>query len=197
VGALTGDRVLRLLRESGALLEGHFLLSSGLHSPRYIQCARLLQHPTLAEQACRALADKVRALGAVDVVVGPALGGIVVAYELGRALGVRGLFTEREQGEMTLRRGFQIVPGERALIAEDVVTTGRSSLEVAAVVSACGGSVVGAACLVDRRSEDGLALPLVSLAKMAIETHPPEACPLCRGGVPLVKPGSRSGAAAG
>lgn len=191
MGALTSDQVLGLLREAGALLEGHFLLSSGLHSPRYIQCARLLQHPALAERACGALAEKVRALGAVDAVVGPALGGIIVAYELARALGVRGLFAEREQGRMTLRRGFRIAPGERVLIAEDVVTTGRSSLEVAAVVDACGGNVVGVACLVDRRAQDDLTLPLVSLVKMAIETHPPETCPLCRRGLPLVKPGSR------
>ncbi|HAZ27734.1 TPA: orotate phosphoribosyltransferase [Candidatus Acetothermia bacterium] len=196
VDALTGDQALALLRETEALLEGHFLLSSGLHSPRYIQCARLLQHPAHAARVGQALAAKVRALGAVDAVVGPALGGIIVAYELGRALGVRGLFTERDQGTMTLRRGFWIAPGERVLVAEDVVTTGRSSLEVASVVEAHGGRVVGVACLVDRRPEDDLALPLVALVKMTIATHPPEACPLCRGGVPLVKPGSRSGTTA-
>lgn len=197
VAALTPDEALGLLRECGALLDGHFLLSSGLHSPRYIQCARLLQHPALAERACGALADHVQPLGPVDGVVGPALGGIVVAYELARALRVRGMFTEREGGTMTLRRGFQLAPGERVLIAEDVVTTGRSSLEVASVVEAHKGRVVGAACLVDRRLQADLAFPLVSLAKMAIETHSPDACPLCRQGVPLVKPGSRSGATAG
>lgn len=197
MAALTASEVHRLLRETGALLEGHFLLTSGLHSPRYIQCARLLQHPALAERACRALAEKVRALGEVDVVVGPALGGIIVAHELARALGARGLFTERDEGRMALRRGFTIAAGERAVIAEDVVTTGRSSLEVAEVVAAHGGLGVGVACLVDRRAKDDLALPVVSLVKMEIETYPPEECPLCRRGLPLAKPGSRSAPPAG
>lgn len=197
MAALTASEVHRLLRETGALLEGHFLLTSGLHSPRYIQCARLLQHPALAERACRALAGKVRALGEVDVVVGPALGGIIVAHELARALGVRAMFTERDEGRMALRRGFTIAAGERAVIAEDVVTTGRSSLEVAEVVAAHGGLGVGVACLVDRRAKDDLALPVVSLVKMEIETYPPEECPLCRRGLPLVKPGSRSAPPAG
>ena len=187
-----GDDVVELLREARALLDGHFLLTSGLHSPRYVQCARLLQYPDRAERACRALADRVRGLGRVDAVVGPALGGILVAHELARALGVRGMFTEREGGAMTLRRGFEIAAGERVLIAEDVVTTGRSSGEVGAVVAACGGQVVGVACLIDRRPQDDLVLPLVALARLEIETYPAESCPLCRRGVPLVKPGSRA-----
>ncbi len=193
MAALTEREILELFQRTGAILEGHFILSSGLHSPKYIQCARLLQYPNLARRACGALAERIPALGKPDVVIGPALGGIIVAYELARALGVRGMFTEREGGRMTLRRGFEITPGEDVLIAEDVVTTGRSSLEVAEVVEAWGGRVVGVACLVDRRVEEGLSLPVVSLLKLPIETFPPETCPLCRAGIPPIKPGSRPG----
>lgn len=192
MAALSEHEVLELLRETGALLDGHFLLSSGLHSPRYIQCARLLQHPKLASLACTALADKARGLGPADVVVGPALGGVLVAHELARALGVRGMFTEREEGKMVLRRGFEIRPGERVLLAEDVVTTGRSSGEVAEAVQAQGGEIVGVACIVDRREEKTtLAFPLVTLVRLHIETYPAKDCPLCHQGVPCVKPGSR------
>jgi len=191
VAALTEREILELFRKTGAILEGHFLLSSGLHSPKYVQCARLLQHPALAERVCRALAARAAALDPIDVVVGPALGGVIVAHELARALGVRGMFAEREAGRMTLRRGFEIVPGERVLVAEDVVTTGRSSLEVAELVTALGGTVVGAACLVDRRLGGELPFHLVSLVKLAIEAFPPEDCPLCREGLPYTKPGSR------
>jgi len=191
VAALTEREILELFRKTGAILEGHFLLSSGLHSPKYVQCARLLQHPALAERVCRALAARAAPLDPIDVVVGPALGGVIVAHELARALGVRGMFAEREAGRMTLRRGFEIVPGERVLIAEDVVTTGRSSLEVAELVTALGGTVVGAACLVDRRLGGELPFHLVSLVKLAIEAFPPEDCPLCRQGLPYTKPGSR------
>ena len=191
MAALTEREILELFRKTGAILEGHFLLSSGLHSPKYVQCARLLQHPALAERVCRALAARAAALDPIDVVVGPALGGVIVAHELARALGVRGMFAEREAGRMTLRRGFEIVPGERVLVAEDVVTTGRSSLEVAELVTALGGTVVGAACLVDRRLGGELPFHLVSLVKLAIEAFPPEDCPLCREGLPYTKPGSR------
>jgi orotate phosphoribosyltransferase len=191
VAALTEREILELFRKTGAILEGHFLLSSGLHSPKYVQCARLLQHPALAERVCRTLAARAAALGPIDVVVGPALGGVIVAHELARALGVRGMFAEREAGKMTLRRGFEIVPSERVLVAEDVVTTGRSSLEVAELVTALGGTVVGAACLVDRRLGGELPFSLVSLVKLAIEAFPPEECPLCRQGLPYTKPGSR------
>ncbi len=191
MAALTEREILELFRKTGAILEGHFLLSSGLHSPKYVQCARLLQHPALAERVCRALAARAAALGPIDVVVGPALGGVIVAHELARALGVRGMFAEREAGKMTLRRGFEIVPSERVLVAEDVVTTGRSSLEVAELVTALGGTVVGAACLVDRRLGGELPFSLVSLVKLAIEAFPPEECPLCRQGLPYTKPGSR------
>jgi len=191
---LTEAELWGLFETTGAVLKGHFLLSSGLHSPVYIQCAKLLQHPDLAERVCRALAEKVRGLGPVQAVVGPALGGIVVAYELARALGVRGMFAERDDGRMCLRRGFEVSPGERVLIAEDVVTTGRSSLEVAEVVRAAGGNPVGIACLVDRRPDaTEPKLPVISLLRIELETFSPEECPLCREGVPLVKPGSRPG----
>jgi len=191
---LTEAELWGLFETTGAVLKGHFLLSSGLHSPVYIQCAKLLQHPDLAERVCRALAGKVRGLGPVQAVVGPALGGIVVAYELARALGVRGMFAERDNGRMCLRRGFEVSPGERVLIAEDVVTTGRSSLEVAEVVRAAGGNPVGIACLVDRRPDaTEPKLPVISLLRIELETFSPEECPLCREGIPLVKPGSRPG----
>lgn len=186
------EEVRELLRATGALWEGHFLLSSGLHSPQYIQCARLLQYPWHAEAVGRALAEKVRNLS-VDVVVGPALGGIIVAHELGRALGVRALFAEREGEKLVLRRGFSVEPGERVLLAEDVVTTGRSTAETAEVVAAFGGTVVAAACIVDRRgpAAEDLPFPLFSLLRLELETYPPEGCPLCRAGLPLEKPGSR------
>jgi orotate phosphoribosyltransferase len=184
--------VMELLEETEALLSGHFLLSSGLHSPRYIQCARLLQYPWHAERIGRALAEKVRSLGPFGAVVGPALGGILVAHELGRALGVRALFVEREGQRFALRRGFALALGERVLIAEDVVTTGGSTLETAEVVVAHGGQVVAAACIVDRRAApQTLPFPVFSSVQLPIPTYPPEACPLCRAGVPLEKPGSR------
>jgi orotate phosphoribosyltransferase len=192
VAALTDKEVLELLVSTEAILDGHFLLSSGKHAARYIQCARLLQHPELAHQVCLTLQEKTELLGHIDVVIGPALGGVVIAYELARVLAVRGIFAERREGTMTLRRGFQIEEGERALIAEDVVTTGRSSLEVAEVVRVHGGEVVGITCIVDRRPKESL-LPfsVVSAARMQIPLYEPEDCPLCRRGIPLVKPGSR------
>ncbi len=192
MAALTDKEVLELLVSTGAILDGHFLLSSGKHAARYIQCARLLQHPELAYQVCLTLQEKTELLGHIDVVIGPALGGVVIAYELARVLAVRGMFAERKEGTMTLRRGFQITEGERVLIAEDVVTTGRSSLEVAEVVRVHSAEVVGIACIVDRRPKESL-LPfsVVSAARMQIPLYEPEDCPLCRRRIPLVKPGSR------
>src|SRR5919204_1812713 len=150
---MTGEEVLRIFEESGALLSGHFLLSSGLHSPRYLQSALVLQRPAAAEKLCAALAAKARAddrLGAIDLVIAPALGGVIVAHEVARSLGVRALFTERQDGAMRLRRGFEIKPGEGALVVEDVVTTGGSTREVMGVVRESGGRVVGAGSLIDR-----------------------------------------------
>ena len=182
--------VLKDFREAGALLEGHFLLTSGLHSPRYLQCARVMQNPALAERLCAQLA---RALDAnrIECVVGPAVGGILVAYELARALGVRRIYAERQDGKMTLRRGFAIRPGERILLCEDVVTTGGSLLEVRDLVTAAGGQVVAVASLVDRTSgrDAGLGLRLTSLLKIDVPAYPAEECPMCRAGQPLVSPG--------
>lgn len=188
--------VLTLLQSTGAFLEGHFLLSSGKHTNRFIQCAKLLQYPALAHRICLMLAEKASAFGTIDAVIGPALGGIIVAYELARCLEVRGIFTERKANQMTLPRGFQILPEDRVLIAEDVVTTGRSSLEVAQVVTAWQGRVMGIACIVDRQVGDNtLEFPVISLARMELELYAPEDCPLCHQRVPCIEPGSRGSTA--
>jgi orotate phosphoribosyltransferase len=182
--------LLDRLKETGALLEGHFRLSSGRHSDRYVQCAQLLQHPHHAEAVCRDLAGRLP--GPVDVVVGPAMGGIVVAYELARALGGRALFTERVDGQMALRRGFRIVPGERVLVVEDVVTTGLSAREAMTIVQAAGGKVVAVASLIDRSGGTmPFDVPFVSAARLEITTFTPETCPHCASGLPVTKPGSR------
>ncbi|MBC7541403.1 MAG: orotate phosphoribosyltransferase [Candidatus Sericytochromatia bacterium] len=182
------------LRTTGALLQGHFQLSSGLHSPHYIQCARLLQHPGHAAWACARLAERIT--GTIDVVVGPALGGVIVAYELARALGVRALFTERVDGVMQLRRGFAVGADERILVAEDVVTTGKSAREAVAALHTAGGRVVGLASLVDRSGgtvEYGV--PFVSLLPLEVTAYAPARCPLCAAGQPVNQPGSRPPAA--
>ena len=189
--------VLQLLKRTEALLEGHFLLSSGLHSDRYFQCARLLQHPRRAARVGRALGDLCRPFGA-QLVVSPALGGVVIGHEVGRALGVRAIFTEREQGIMRLRRGFTIADGERVLVVEDVVTTGKSTLEAAFAVTAAGGVVVGLASIVDRSGGVGFPYPFRSLLQLKVATYAPEVCPLCRAGKqPAIKPGSRQTAPCG
>ena len=189
------EAILEVFREAGALLEGHFLLSSGLHSPKYLQCALVLQDPARAERLCSRLA-RAFADDRVETVVGPAMGGILVAYELARALGARAIFAEREEGRMRLRRGFRIEPGQRVLLAEDVVTTGGSLREVLALVREAGAEVVGVAALVDRTSgrDPGFGIPLTALVQLDVPTHVPEECPLCREGVPVVKPGSRTAA---
>jgi orotate phosphoribosyltransferase len=184
------------LRSTGALLEGHFILSSGLHSDSYVQCALYLQYPGLAERAGRELAGRLRESHPAlepTVVISPALGGLVIGHECGRALGVRAVFAERAGGVMTLRRGFSLSPEDRVVVVEDVVTTGRSTGEVLEVVRGAGLEPLAVACVVDRRGDDALELPppLVSLAKLEIKNYRPEACPLCAKGVPAVKPGSR------
>jgi orotate phosphoribosyltransferase len=181
------------LRESGALLEGHFLLSSGLHSDRYIQCARLLSHPEHAEYVGRELVLRYRSelQEPVDVVVGPALGGVIVAHEVARALSVRALFAEREAGALTLRRGFALAKGERVLVVEDVITTGGSAAETGRLVESHGGRVVGYAAIVERGAEHGLS-PLYALWQVRPQLYPADDCPLCKAGMPCVKPGSRS-----
>jgi orotate phosphoribosyltransferase len=194
------EDIIRLLKESGAMLEGHFLLSSGRHSNRYFQCARLLQYPDRAAAALGAVARQIRedreaGRLALDAVAGPAMGGIIVAYELGRQLGLPAFFTERDDtGAMTLRRGFAVTPGLRVLIAEDVVTTGKSSGESAAVLEGLGAKVAALACLVDRRSgEAPLSWPLYAACKVEAANWEADSCELCKQGIPAVKPGSRRG----
>ena len=188
--ALHEEPVLKVFREAGALLEGHFLLTSGLHSPTYLQCARVMEDPARGEQLCRQLARAFTG-DRIECVVGPAIGGILVAYELARALGVRAVFAERQDGRMILRRGFEIRKGERLLLVEDVVTTGGSLVEVKDLVTAAGGVVVAVASLVDRTSgrQAPLGMPLTALLKIDVPTYVPESCPLCAAGVPLVSPG--------
>ncbi len=182
------------LREEGALLNGHFKLSSGLHSDTYVQCARFLRKPDLAAPAMAVLAQRLRDAGLVpDTVVGPAMGGVVVSYELARQLGVPSLFTERDaNGEMTLRRGFTLSPGERVVIAEDVVTTGKSTLEVARVLKEMGVEVLAVASLIDRTSgKAGLPFPNFALLPVQAAVFAADAVPAHLAGIPAVKPGSR------
>ena len=191
---LTPETLEQQLLQEHALLRGHFRLSSGLHSDTYVQCARFLRRPELAEAAAAALAAQVRAGGLrPDTVVGPAMGGVVMGYELARQLGVPGIFTERDEtGQMTLRRGFTIGPGEKILIAEDVVTTGKSTNEVARLLTGLGAEILGVASLIDRTGgQAALNFPNFALLPVAAATYDPADCPLCRAGVPVVKPGSR------
>jgi orotate phosphoribosyltransferase len=189
------EEVLKVFEENEALLTGHFLLTSGLHSSRYLQCALVLQHPAIAAELCAVLAAKAQAdnnVGPIDLVVAPALGGVIVAHEVARALGVRALFTERQEGAMTLRRGFRINPNERALVVEDVVTTGGSTREVMTVVAQHGGTVVGAGSLIDRSGGAvDLGVPRHALAVLAVPTYQPTECPMCQAGSQAIKPGSR------
>ncbi|MDR0205786.1 MAG: orotate phosphoribosyltransferase [Bacteroidales bacterium] len=181
--------VIEHLQQSEALLGGHFLLSSGRHSNRYCQCAKLLQYPDRAAKVLSVVVEKLKDTP-VDIVVGPAMGGIIVAYELGRLLGVPAIFTEREDGKMTLRRGFEVQSGQRVLIAEDVVTTGKSSLETIEVLKKFGVEIVGIACIANR-SKENLGYSVFDAIKLDIESWEPENCPLCKQGIPVVKPGSR------
>ncbi len=192
---MTNEEVLQTFSDCGALLTGHFLLTSGLHSPRYLQCALVLQHPAIAEKLCAALAVKAKAdasIGLIDLVIAPALGGVIVAHEVARALGVRALFTERQDSTMTLRRGFQIQPGERCFVVEDVVTTGGSTREVIEVVRALGGIVAGAGSLIDRSGGAvDLGVPRHALATLEVPSYKAEDCPMCKEGSTAIKPGSR------
>lgn len=188
---LSETDVLDLFRATGAFLEGHFQLSSGLHSSKYLQCALVLQHPQHAETLGRALAEIAPARA--DLVVSPAMGGLIIGHEVARALGVRHVFAERgPDRQMTLRRGFRIAPGERALIVEDVITTGGSSLEVAELVRRLGGEVAAAVSIIDRSGGAAdLGVPRAALATLAVEAWPPEQCPLCARSLAVEKPGSR------
>jgi len=192
IASVTNDDVIELFRRVGALLEGHFRLTSGLHSSGYLQCALVLQHPREAERCGVAIADRVRSLG-TTVVLSPALGGIVIGQEVGRALGVRAIFAERQDGGLTLRRGFSLGPADRVLVVEDVVTTGGSTRETIDVARAAGAEVVGAASIIDRSGgRQQLDVPYHALATVALPTWDPAVCPLCASGTPAVKPGSRA-----
>jgi len=192
MASLTSAQVLDLFRRVGALLEGHFKLSSGLHSPGYLQSALVLQHPAEAEALGATLAEMVRGLRP-DVVMSPALGGIVIGQEVARALEVRAVFAERQEKALVLRRGFALAPGDRVLVIEDVVTTGGSTRETIDVATGAGGVVVGAGSIIDRSGgNQGLDVPYHSLATVVFPTYQPDACPLCAAGKPIVKPGSRA-----
>lgn len=185
--------ILDIFKFQGALLEGHFLLSSGLHSAQYLQCARVLMDPKIASDLGSKLSEKLHAAGlAPGVVVGPAMGGVVIGHEVARAMGARSLFTEREGTTMTLRRGFTLEPGENVVVVEDVVTTGKSTREVIAVIEAAGAKVVGVGSLVDRSGGlHGFEVPFESLLTISVDTWGAAACPLCAAGSEPVKPGSR------
>ena len=184
--------ILDRFRRVGGLLEGHFRLTSGLHSAGYLQSALVLQHPREAEACGAALAGHLRGLGA-QVVLSPALGGIVIGQEVGRALGIRAIFAERQDGRLVLRRGFTLEPGEKVLVVEDVVTTGGSTRETIDVARAAGAVVVGAAAIIDRSGgQQRLDVPFHALAEVSLPTYEPESCPLCLAGQPVVKPGSRT-----
>src|SRR5512139_3431318 len=190
------DTLLDLFRRSSALLDGHFRLSSGLHSPGYLQCALVLQYPEHAALLGAAIAARVRELGP-SAVLSPALGGVIIGHEVARALGLRALFAERENAVLTLRRGFNLSAADRVVIVEDVVTTGGSTKETIAVARAAGAEVIAATAIIDRSGgRAALDVPLHALVDLSLPTHAPDACPLCTQGVPLTKPGSRPTAGA-
>lgn len=190
---MTQDRAMEIFREAGVLLEGHFLLTSGRHSNRYLQCAKIFRNPKYSEEICAALAGYFRGDG-VDVVIGPAMGAVQMAYEVSRALGCENFFTERgADGKMTLRRGFSVEPGQRVLVVEDVVTTGGSVREVIDLVSAAGGNVIGVGSVVDRTAGTiDFGVPFHAVVSLRVESWEAADCPLCKAGASApVKPGSR------
>ena len=187
------EAVLGQFRRLGALLEGHFRLSSGLHSPAYLQCALVLQHPAEAEALGRALAAQIGAVQATAV-LSPALGGLIIGHEVARALGVKAIFAERVDGALTLRRGFDLTPGDRVVVVEDVVTTGGSTRETMEVARAKGATVVAAAAVINRSgSASPVDVPFAALAAITPPTWQSDACPLCAQGIAVTKPGSRPG----
>jgi len=188
---MTSDQVLDIYKKTGALLNGHFLLSSGLHSEQYLQSALVLQQPDIATMICAELAGRFKS-ARIEVVIAPALGGIFVSHETARALGVRALFAERVHGELMLRRGFTIKPGERVLVVEDVITTGKSTKETIEVVKKAGGVAIAAGSLIDRSGgKADVSVPYESLVTLNVPTYAPEDCPMCKAGSTPVKPGSR------
>lgn len=189
---MTEQEVKDLFKATGAILEGHFLLTSGLHSGQYVEKFQVLQHPQHTETLCKALAERFKDQN-IGVVVGPVTGGILLAHEVGKALGTRAIFTERENGKMTLRRGFRIEPGERVLLVEDIVTTGGSIQEVLDVVRELGGNPVGIGMLVDRSgSKAQFDVPVEALLHLDVATYKPEECPYCKENLPMTKRGSRN-----
>lgn len=194
---MTEDEVLAEFRAADALLEGHFILSSGLRSPRYLQCARLLMDPARAERIARALAARIPqdVRDSIDVVVSPAMGGVIVGHEMGRALGRPAVFVERPQGTFELRRGFRLEPGDRVLMVEDVVTTGLSSREAIKAIEQAGGKVIAAASIVDRSGGNAdLGVPYTSLIRIDVPTYEADALPPELEAIPAIKPGSRAAA---
>jgi orotate phosphoribosyltransferase len=188
---LDPEKVINEFKQTGALLEGHFQLTSGLHSTVYLQCARVLQFPEKAERFGRAIAEKFSKAG-VQLVASPAIGGIVIGHEVARALGARFIWTEREAGEMTLRRGFTVSPGERTLVVEDVVTTGGSTRETVEALKRAGAEVIAAASIIDRSAGTAdVGVPRVALVTLMVLALEPENCDACKAGEPVVKPGSR------
>ena len=191
---MTTEEVLDLFRESGALLEGHFILSSGLRSPVFLQKARVFMHPAKAEKLCRALAAKIREAGYGDVsqIVSPAVGGIIPGYETARHMSVPAIYTERVNGVFELRRGFELAPGEKVIVVEDIVSTGVSIRECIEAIRKTGANVVAAACLIDRSGgEADVGVPLVSLVQYKVPAYPADALPPELAAIPAVKPGSR------
>ena len=187
---MENSNIVEILKDSDALLEGHFLLSSGKHSNRYIQCAKVLRFPDRAEKVLASVVDQIKDLD-IDIVVGPAMGGVVVSYELGRQLGKEAIFTERKNNIMELRRGFEIKKGAKIIIAEDVVTTGKSTIETKRVLEELGGEVIGVACIADRTSGD-IGMPIYSAIKLDIQVYDANECQFCKEGkIEVIKPGSR------
>jgi orotate phosphoribosyltransferase len=188
---LRAEQVIEKFKATGALLEGHFMLTSGLHSPLYLQCALVLQSPDQAEEFGRALANEFQGLG-IQLVASPAIGGIVIGHEVARALGARFIWTEREGERMTLRRGFSVAPGEKTLVIEDVITTGGSTRETIAALERAGAKVVGAGSIIDRSSGAAdVGVPRIALATLDVPSVEPSACEDCRRGEVAIKPGSR------
>lgn len=189
--SLQTEEVLERFRETGALLEGHFVLTSGLHSAVYLQCAKVLQHPRAAETFGRSIAEHFQ-IENIRTVASPAIGGLIIGHEVARALGARFIWTERENGVMVLRRGFSVSRGERMLVVEDVVTTGGSTRETVAALQASGAEVVGAASIIDRSSgKADVGVPRIALATLDVASVDPAVCEACKRGDPAVKPGSR------
>jgi len=190
---LSQERVLEILKEAGVLLEGHFLLTSGRHSNKYLQCAKIFQNAKYSEELCEDLAKLYKDSG-VDVVIGPAIGAILISYEVSRHLGTPNIFAERDgDGVMTLRRSFEITKGQKVLVVEDVVTTGGSVREVIKLVKEAGGEVVGVGSIVDRTvGKVDFGVPYKAVLSVNVESFEPDNCPICAKGIPVVKPGSRN-----